>query len=470
MKRLLLILMILCIATSVTAIGDSDIEISVIRDNILQDESAQFLIEITNNDSSLRNVRMYSPDVEWNIPTITLEIGAKAEVTEKLVIKPTKYIAPGMYGVNLNFRVLETEELIKKIVFVNVKPPGQAVSNYVTSINIDANIEKELEPGKNAVLTVVVENQNVLLFENLTLRIRSEIDVFNSEEEVELKSLEKKALEMTYAVDALQTPGDYKISYELLKGTQTIARGAPIDVTVIENNPDYKESVEVDKGFLRITNVITYTSESNNYTVKTIKIESGLLKRLFTDTSVESKIIEEDGKKYIAFDLALVPGEGKRVWVVTNYKILFYAIIIILAGIILYFKYKSPIKIIKSVANVQMKEGGISNLKVMLAIRNTGGNVKKVTIVDYIPNIADISKEFIEGTLKPSKVLVHQKKGTILKWELSEISPGEERLISYDLQSKLSIIGNFRLPRAKVVFKKGKREVYSYSNSLGVNA
>ena len=96
--------------------------------------------------------------------------------------------------------------------------------------------------------------------------------------------------------------------------------------------------------------------------------------------------------------------------------------------------------------------------------------ITNVTVVDYIPNIADISKEFVEGTLKPSKVLVHQKKGTILKWELSEIAPGEERLISYDLKSKLSIIGNFKLPRAKVVFKKGKREIISYSNSLGVNA
>lgn len=471
MRKLLLVFMIICMAGSVFAISDSDIDISTVKDNIMQDESAKFTVNILNNGSVAKDIKMYSPDVEWTIVTTTITAYPKKEVSEDLVIKPTKYISPGMYGINLHFKDLETEELIKKVLFVNVKPPGQAVSNYVPSVTLEATMEKKIVPGENIIITAIIENQNTLLLEGSELKIRSDLEVFNTDEEVDINSLEKKALELTYAVDDLQEPGTYSVSFELERNGQELARGEPIEVEVTQSTPNYEEEVEVDKGFLRTTEIVTYTSNSNIADVQTKKVGSGIFKRLFTETSVESKVIEDEGKKHLVFDLELGPGETKKVWITTNYRVLLYAIVVILMGLFVYFKYKSPLKVIKSVSNVQMKEGGISNLKIMLQIKNNSNKkLKDVQVVDYVPNIADVSKDFIEGTLKPSKLLMHEKKGTILKWELSEIAPGEERLISYNIKSKLSIIGNFKLPRGKVIFKQKKREIYSYSNTLGVNA
>ena len=106
-----------------------------------------------------------------------------------------------------------------------------------------------------------------------------------------------------------------------------------------------------------------------------------------------------------------------------------------------------------NITETRINEGGISKIKIVLEIKSISKKpIKNLTVVDYIPNISDISKEFIEGTLRPSQMLLHKKKGTILT------------------HSKLSIIGNFRLPRAKVIFKRNKKEVHSYSNSVGVNA
>ena len=62
----------------------------------------------------------------------------------------------------------------------------------------------------------------------------------------------------------------------------------------------------------------------------------------------------------------------------------------------------------------------------------------------------------------------HSKKGTVLTWELGELGPKEDRLISYNITSKLSILGSFKLPRAKVVIKSKGKEKHIYSNSLGV--
>ncbi|MBN2367544.1 hypothetical protein JXC34_00870, partial [Candidatus Woesearchaeota archaeon] len=172
-----------------------------------------------------------------------------------------------------------------------------------------------------------------------------------------------------------------------------------------------------------------------------------------------------------AIELALEPGESKTVIVTESYRIPFVILIIAIIFAILYYKLKSPVKIRKGISDIKIVEGGVSELKVMLSITNTSKKrIKNVNIMDYVPNIADISKEFVEGTLRPSQVLMHKTKGTVLKWGLEEMAPGEDRLVSYNIKSKLSIIGNFRLPRAKVIFKLKGKEVHAYSNSLGVNA
>ncbi len=110
-------------------------------------------------------------------------------------------------------------------------------------------------------------------------------------------------------------------------------------------------------------------------------------------------------------------------------------------------------------------------MKVMLEIKNNAKKiVKNIKIIDYIPHIADLTNDFVQGTLRPTNVLLHKAKGTIIKWELEEMAPGEDRIITYNIKSKLSIIGNFKLPRGKVVFKQKGKEIHSYSNKLGVKA
>lgn len=470
MKKLLLVLMIFCFVASAFAISEDDITFTAIKDTIRQNETATFNAHIFNNASNIKDIRIYSPDVEWNIGTITAKAYPQKESTVSLSIKPTKYIAPGTYGITFHFKDLSTEELVKKVILVNVVPPGQAFSNYVPSIVMEANMEKEIEPGTDVTMAVVMENQNVLVLDDITLKITSDIDVFNTEQAVSIKSLEKKAVEMTFSIDPLQKPGDYRISYSLIQGSLLIAEGSSVDVKVISTTPPYKESIDVNEEFLKTEKLITYTSQSNIDDLKTIKIRSGIFKRLFTDVSEETSVIKEDGKKYIAFDLELAPGESKTVSVVTNYRILLYAIIIILIALFLYTKYKSPVKITKSISNIGTKEGGISKLKILLSVKNVSkkkmGHIK---IVDYVPDITKLSKEFVEGTLKPSRIMTHEKKGMILVWEMPELAQGEERLISYDLNAKLSILGNFKLPRAKVVYKRKHKETASYSNSVGVN-
>ena len=88
---------------------------------------------------------------------------------------------------------------------------------------------------------------------------------------------------------------------------------------------------------------------------------------------------------------------------------------------------------------------------------------------DYIKNKNDIEKSLELGTLKPQEVK-HTKRGTLVKWKLSEIDPKEHRLITYKVKSKLKIVGALKLPRAKAFFGRKGRKKVAFSNAFRISS
>ena len=120
----------------------------------------------------------------------------------------------------------------------------------------------------------------------------------------------------------------------------------------------------------------------------------------------------------------------------------------------------------KTATVIATKEGGISELKVIIEIINRSKKqIKHVKIIDNVPRIAELAKEYDVGTVKPDKVVQHERKGTLVKWSLDEVDPGEERVISYKVKSKLSILGGVTLPSAAAKFEFGKRQRTANSNT-----
>lgn len=470
-KGLLFIVMLLLIATLAYA-QNFTVDISTIRDQINTDQSAQFLVTVYNEQPKTIQVKAYSPQVEWTIPTSVLDVPGSSKKELKLVITPTKYTNPGTHQININVKDLYTGELVETPILIDLRPPGEAISTYLPSIDVEASMPEKIDPNNEVLVSVNLENQNLLNLSNITLRIRSDLENLNTEETVSLDSLGRKIVELTYRLSPIEKPGVYVVYFDILKNNKVISTAEPKNIEIIIVEKDFAEETEETKSFLKTTTANIYTSDSNVIHTQTIKISTNRFKELFSNTEPKSdNVISENSKRYYIYDVKLDPGQSIIIFVNTNYRILLYASIVIIIGLILYLKYKSPVNIRKNISNFSMKEGGLSKIKIMLEIKSTAKKpIKKITIVDYVPNIADVSKEFTEGTVKPTKILQHSTKGTILKWEFDEIDPGEDRLISYNITSKLSIIGNFKLPRAKVVFKRNKKEVHVFSNSLGVSA
>jgi hypothetical protein len=303
------------------------------------------------------------------------------------------------------------------------------------------------------------------------LRISSDLPAFNREQAFSLGSLEKVSLESSFDIAEDQQPKEYKVNFDILQDDEVVESAEAITVEVASVMPAFNAETAESGVFLKTTREITYTSDANVRNTQTMKYPTNWFARIFTKAAPEAEVITEQGASYYAWDIELGPGESKTVMVTTNYRTLLYIIIVIIIALLLYWKYKSPVLINKSVSSIATEEGGISRLKVMVDVTNRSGKeMKDITILDIVPNIADIEKASIEGTLSPSKVLRHRTKGSILKWEMPELAPGEERLISYTIKSKLSIIGSFRLPKTKIRFFSDGKERIVRSNSLRISA
>ncbi len=469
MKKTLLFIIILILSILTVSAADYDLEITSIKESIFLEETAEFEVTITNNLMTIQNFRLYSTEIEWEILDVDVKVYPEDSTSEKVTITPTKYVRPGMYGVVLNIKDLATDETVEELLYVQVKMPGQAVSEYLPSVKMTYDMDDQINPEKEVIIKVRLENYNVLNLTDLTIRITSDIPKFNTNQPVELKPLETKDVELKYKLNPLQSPGEYKLNFELLKAGKVVHRSDPKTIMIGEKTPGFGENINRKTVFFKNTIEIAYTSNSNVKDSQKIKVPVSWIKGIFTETDPDATIIKEDGKRYLIIDIELEPGETKTVSITTNYRMIIYIIIFIIIVIALFYITKSPIKIRKGISEVKTEEGGISSLKIMLQVTSVVKRpIKNVTVVDFIPSIAELQREFIAGTLKPTKIAKHEKKGTVLKWELGELGPKEDRLISYNIKSKLSILGGFRLPRAKVLIRVKGKEKHVYSNSLGV--
>jgi hypothetical protein len=470
MKRyfLLAIMFILCISLAYAA--DYDIEIGPDEYSMYLDDTASFLITFTNNLQTIQNFRVYSSEVKWSIPETVVKVYPGGQTTETIEITPTKYVEPKIYSVNIKIRVEETDELIEMVLPpITIKTHGDIVGDYRPSIRMTYEMQDTIDPKEPIQIKVKLDNQNILNISDLVIKITSDLPVFNTEYPVELVPLETKEVKFDYDLDPLQTPGEYKVNFELLKAGVVIEVADPKMVTIGERSVDFIQEITADETFFKTVIEGKYTSSSNVKELKKVKNPTNWFKNIFTSTDPESTIIEEDGNQFLVVDIELNPGESKTIKITTNYRSIVYVLVFIIAVLILMYVTRSPVKIRKGIAEIKTKEGGISSLKIILQVTSMVKKpIKNVTIADYVPSIAHLEKEFIQGTLRPTKILKHEKKGTILKWEIGELGPKEDRLISYNISSKLSIIGSFKLPRAKILIREKNKEKHIYSNSVGV--
>lgn len=455
----------------------SQVTVTDLDNSIESGETATFKITITNEAEEIQTYSFIAlPSIEWGVTpavsSITIDSGktGSAEVD----VTPMAAKQPGIYLVAIKIQSSRGESYEPKLkVYVGPNSPREYTPSIVTSIDVNENID----PRETQSVKVFLQNQNPLEYQNLLVSLQSDLEEFAKEQAVDLKAYESKTVEFTVSPNPHEQPKDYSLNVVIQRsdipeeGEGRVLKFFTKKITIIPLTTDFVQKTETQTSFLKTTSVITFTNDGNVENTQTAKVKMSALKDFFTSSNQDTGVLkDEQGNRYLAWNLELGVNESASLVLTTSYRIPAVLLILLIIILIFYFFYKNPIQVTKAASNVILHEGSVSGLKITLVIKNLSNHMlKDIEVFDTAPSIASVEKDVEIGTLQPAEILRDRKGSILLKWKISELEAKEERLISYKIKSKLDIVGTIHLSRAKVKFKstRGKERI-SHSNTYRV--
>lgn len=444
-----------------------------VKDRIMINEVAKFTLTIENYQDFDDSFRVYYTGVEWDFSTeprtdstVYIKKGEKKNVS--VVLRPL-HVGYGSHGVIINVRAVKGDRLAKHSVLVNIISLGLWQRGYPIAIRTEVDMPQQIDPRVKQKIKIDIENQYAVNVTGLSVRLSS--NVFREEKIISLEPLGKKSVEFIVELERDQKPLK-DILYITFNADNHTFKEIDREFEVIAYAELRKELLASKKEFLRNYKEIRITNDGNSKTAESVMEDAPLFTFLYSFTKPGAGITRENGKNYYVWNIALEPGESVLIRINESYWPVLSVIIIGGMAVLMYYILRSPIVVRKEAKEIVAEEGGISQIRLVLHIKNrTPTKLTELVVSERIPNIAEIIKKFRIGSLQPTKVLQHEKKGSIVKWEIEEIEPFEERMIAYSLRTKLTVLGSLKLPSALAKFKTaGGRYRVTSSNELMIHS
>lgn len=459
---ILFAIMVSVLLINIAFAEDLDVSITDIEKNAEPGGVAKFSLTIKNNlgQNDIFSITTdpfgsspFSDIFESTIVTSnSISIPAGDSRTVEVAMRVLEQVKPGK-----NYRtfvtVKSTKTDLKKDVnlVVTVIPPKELVT-------VTTNLPDEVFPGKGINLDIKFKNNADLTLDPLDVVTKS--DFFEYKDTIRLFPYQDTNKKLTFDVSSLTRYGTYTLSLGVFyKGK---LRSSYVKDFNVVKNPNVKEEVGAEHGFLVDRIKLTKINGGSLITDERFIVPLSKKEQLFTTFSKEPTKLTDENAEW-SFDIG--PGETVEILVTTDYR-LFALAVFIAVLILLYFAYRvtRTISIEKSMFRVKERQDGITELKVMLHIKNNSSSaLQNVRITDLLPRLMIPMNEYI--TLKPVKIQKGEM-GLRMMWELDELAPGEERIISYRAESKLHIIGRAQIPPALITFTKNRRIYHIKSNRL----
>ena len=464
MKKIPVILIILILSlTSVFAGLIAEYE--TIDDSIYLDEVAQYKLSVTNTDLYEKTLKFKTSSYRWYLefePSNKKISGAtKNEYILNLI--PGVWAKPGSEYISISIQDIAENDLAVINIPVFVKSYDETPKQYSPSVELNVEFPNNIDPRVDTPIEIHLRNRNKLDITQLNITIQSKN--FHKSTSVYLGPLEEHDLRILYKVEDITTPGTDQLKISLSIGNKTFS-AKKLDYELLEYSDFIVDEDRISELFRQETH-FTVINKGNVPKVDSFRVKTTLFERLFTDANPEPDSVDLKNQVMV-WNLELNPLDEFEIKVTKNYRPTIYILLISIIVLMMYFIYRSPITINKETIVVDASSEGITELKVLLHLRNRSPDlIENVTVTDLIPSIATFKKTTLIGTIKPSKVLQHQKKGTIVKWDFDAVEPFEERIISYRIHTKITIVGGLTLPFSKIKFltKKGTEKIYKSNKS-----
>ena len=450
-----------------------DVNAVPIKDAIGIEEDAKYRLEIKNNLDIRQEFRIYTLDYPfWDIRTepivnpILLEVRPQSNASIEIFLDPLHVTQAGAYIVNVNVKAESTGQMLSVPIEVGIKSIEPLIGGYVPTVITSVSIPEKIDPREEIPIKINLNNQNPINYDDLIIKIES--DVINDAISYKLGPREEKVLALAKKADPFTKPQKDKLSVTVFKGERLIVNPIVKQVEILEYGS--LEQTATKKGFLRTKKEFLFSSNNENY-IGQAKAETTFFKALFTSTSPRAKTVVEGGKRYLAWDIELQGANTLKITVTENLLPLLVIIILIIVLVVLYYLFRSPLVMMKEAKNIHKRDGGISEMRVVLHIRNRGSvPVKNIDITERVAHLMHVERDVSIGTMHPEKILRHENRDTIVKWIVESVEPHEERVLTYTIKSTLPILGGLTLPAAGAKFHYNEKVFVASSNRLNVEA
>lgn len=470
--KFLVLMAVFFLALNIAYAASFEVRVTSIKDKIIVDEIAEFDVAIRNNLDTDEEFTIKKAGYPfWDMYTkplqnpITLKVPAQSTSSLKLFVDPLYITSVDTYTLDISVVLGRTGQEQKVPVTVGIKSTEPLIGGYIPTVLTSMSISPEkIDPRGEFTIKIVLNNQNVLDYPNLTIKIES--NLFKDEIHSPLGPKEDKTIEVKKKLDAATPPLKDRIVAAVFKDERMIVNPIVKEFEIVEYST--QEDIPKEQSFLKIMGGIKVESNNPDYR-GLIKIETTALKNLFLTSSPRAKTVKEGAKQYLVWEVKLGKDRTMTVYTTQNYRPIVVAAVLIAAALAAYFIFRSPIVVRKSIANAVMSEGGVSEAKVVVRIKNRSSKqMTNIEVMDNLPHIAHVEKELSIGSMQPHAVLKHPKRGMIIKWVIDTLEAGDERVLSYKMKSRLVVLGEFNLPSATARCKAGNKVIISNSNRVSV--
>ncbi len=242
-------------------------------------------------------------------------------------------------------------------------------------------------------------------------------------------------------------PGVYKLSVSV-EGKKYLSNYTSFEVKEVEKVDVSKEYSK--KLLSKTTKVII--KNSGNVEVKGNYSESfWVWEAVFAEFKEKPAKIEKSGLKVkYVWNYSLKPWEEASITYTLDYSPYFLLLLIVLLSLILVLQRARWAEVKKTYEVVEE-----NRIKVRIDVKNrTGRALEGAVLEDVVPGIGVPGKFLIKPSRKEKLPM-----GIKLIWKLGRLEPFEERIITYEIRTSLGIVGEFELPKPKLRFKVGDKEL-----------
>jgi len=473
MKKLTTIFLILLL-TLTMASAAFELSVESVKDRIKQGDTAEVKLTLTNTGSAAALFQLEKP-AKWRLKSEPLSdyfsgisVAAGESKTTNLFMTPESDLMIGVYAVDLKITESATNETqtVSPRIYVESGEKVDYVPNLQVPVRKITNAGKdstEINPQEPITIMLMIENQNSLDIPDYTIKLDGG-SLIKEEATSKIGPYGNDTQSWTVKIDDYVPPQKIDLRITLLRGGEIIKEFIE-PITIGKVDKDLQQSTATEKKFLSKITTINITNLGNVEKTGEITLKTSWINRMFSSTKPEADVKTIDDSKYYAWEVTLQPSQSTTLQRKTSYVSL-AIIIIILIAIWIFFAFINPEVVIKKrIVNVSRSEGGVSEIKLLLLVKNMSNkNIRNLRVLDIIPNIAAFIKEDLPGTIPPKKIRAFVS-GTEIEWGIPEIYRNEERIIRYKIRTKLSILGDVRLPNAEVSYElpNGRRKT-SYSD------